>query len=47
MFEKTQLEVFDEAVKPHLGTDEGQKFLAGRARLEEVRVRPFINHSIN
>jgi hypothetical protein len=47
MFEKTQLEVFDEAVKPHLATDEGQKFLAGRARLEEVRVRPFINHSTN
>lgn len=33
--------MLEEAMKPHLATDEGQKFLAGQANLDEIRVRLF------
>lgn len=33
--------LLEEAVKPHLATDQGQKFLAGQARVDEIRVRLF------
>lgn len=34
-----------EAIRPRLATDEGQKVLAGQARIDEIRVRLFLSSS--
>lgn len=38
-------ELLEEAVTPHLATDEGQRFLAGQANIDEIHVRLYSSSS--